>query len=299
MKNMLLRLPILLLCIPMTRQAGADTYPRADLLVEPAQLAKPDVARQFVILDARAQESYQQEHIPAARRVDHDAWAKAFGDGQDAKNWSKRIGELGIGSDSQVVIYDDNGMKDAARIWWILRYWGVHDVRLLNGGWKTWTAERFPTTNETPIAVGTTEFKANARVERLANKQQMLDLLHDKGVQIVDARSEKEFCGIDAQNNKRAGNMPGAKHLEWSDLIDQQTHRFKKPDELRALFEKAGIDLAQPTACHCQSGGRASVMAFGLELMGAKDVRNYYRGWSEWGNATDTPVIVTSSTDKK
>ena len=249
MKNVLLLLPVVLLCAAMTRQVGADTYPRADLLVEPAQLAKPDVARQFVILDARAQESYQQEHIPAARRVDHDAWAKAFGDGHDTESWSKRIGELGIGSDSKVVIYDDNGMKDAARIWWILRYWGVDDVRLLNGGWKTWTAERFPTTNETPSFRGDRpSSRPTARVERLANKQQMLDLLHDKGVQIVDARSEKEFCGIDAQKNKRAGNIPGAKHLEWSDLIDQQTHRFKTSDELRALFAKAGIDLTQPTA---------------------------------------------------
>jgi len=261
---------------------------------------QPDVAQQFVILDARAQKSYQQEHIPAARWVDHTAWAGAFGDGQDAEGWSKRIGESGIAADSTVVIYDDKGMKDAARIWWILRYWGVKDVRLLNGGWKTWSAERFPTTNETPGPVATTEFKATAHAERLANKQQMLDLLHDSGVQILDTRSEKEFCGIDAQKNKRAGNIPGAKHLEWSDLIDQQTDRFKKSDELLALFEKAGISLAQPTACHCQSGGRASVMAFGLELMGAKDVRNYYLGWSEWGNVTDTPVVVAdASADEK
>ena len=297
MQNLLLQLFALLVCIAITRRAGADTYPRQDLLVEPGQLAQLDIAKPFIILDARARAAYQQEHIPAARWVDHDTWAKAFGDGQDADGWSKRIGEIGIGADSSVVIYDGKGMKDAARIWWILRYWGVHDVRLLNGGWKSWAAEQLPTTNEAPTAIETTEFKASACSERLANKQQMLDLLHDKGVQIIDARSEKEFCGTDAQNNKRAGSMPGAKHLEWSDLIDPNTDRFKSPDELRSLFQKAQIDIARPAACHCQSGGRASVMAFGLELMGAKDVRNYYRGWSEWGNATDTPITVSGNTD--
>ncbi|MHB8971653.1 MAG: hypothetical protein ACYC3X_22475 [Pirellulaceae bacterium] len=92
----------------------------------------------------------------------------------------------------------------------------------------------------------------------MANKQQMLDLLHSQPLgnavwQIVNARSEKEFCGIDAQNNLRAGNILGAIHLEWSDLIDPQTHRFKSPDDVRAVFEKAGIDLCQ-LGCrhHCR-----------------------------------------------
>jgi thiosulfate/3-mercaptopyruvate sulfurtransferase len=84
--------------------------------------------------------------------------------------------------------------------------------------------------------------------------------------------------------------MPGAKHLEWSDLIDRKTQRFKPAGVLRQLFADAGIDLKQPTVTHCQSGGRSSVMAFGMELMGADNVSNYYAGWSEWGNASDTPV---------
>ena len=99
--------------------------------------------------------------------------------------------------------------------------------------------------------------------------------LAGSSLQIVDARSEREFCGIDAMKNKKAGAMPGAKQLEWIDLLDKTTHRFKSPTELRKLFADAGVKLDQPTATHCQSGGRAAVMAYGLELMGAKDVRNY------------------------
>ena len=82
-------------------------------------------------------ERISQSHVPAARWVDHEAWSNAFEDGQDNQAWSQRIGELGIRSDSPVVVYDDSRMKNAARIWWILRYWGIDDVRLLNGGWKT------------------------------------------------------------------------------------------------------------------------------------------------------------------
>ena len=135
--------------------------------------------------------------------------------------------------------------------------------------------------------------------ERLATKSQMLDWVKSKKVQIVDARSDKEFCGIDKADNQRGGAIPGAKHLEWSDLIEPKTDRFKSPEELRKLFDKANIQLDRPMASHCQSGGRASVMAFGLELMGASDVSNYYRGWSEWGNASDTPIAVSEKAAQK
>lgn len=269
---------------------GGESYPRPELLVEPATLAKPETAGRFVVLDARAKAKYAQGHVPGARWVDHAAWAKAFGDGQDADGWSKRIGTLGIGSDTKVVVYDDSQSKDAARIWWILRYWGVADVRLLNGGWVGWSNGKHPT--DTADAVPTAAvFKAVAAPERIATKVGLLAALRDGKLQIVDARSMGEFCGLDALSNKRAGAIPGAKQLEWIDLIDKPTHRFKSPDELKKVFAAAGIELDRPTATHCQSGGRAAVMAYGLELMGALDVRNYYRSWAEWGNADDTPVV--------
>jgi thiosulfate/3-mercaptopyruvate sulfurtransferase len=287
-------LPLILAVLSIgTRSAEADSgYARPKLLLEPAELAKPEVAKDFVILDARPQSEYDRGHIPEARRVDHDAWKAAFGEGKDVDDWSARIGDLGIDSDSKVVVYDDNGMKDAARIWWILRYWSVEDARLLNGGWKGWQSLGLTTTDATPPAATSVEFRATSRSDRLATMQQVLDSLSGNRLQIVDARSEDEFCGIEKKDNKRGGAIPGAKHLEWSDLIDQDTQRFKSPEQLRRLFDRVGIDLDRPTASHCNSGGRAAVMAFGLELMGAKGVRNYYRGWAEWGNSEDTPVVV-------
>ena len=270
--------------------AAQEQYPRQDLLLEPAELARPEVARRFVILDVRGPDDYQAAHVPGALRVDHGSWSSAFKGGTDVEGWSRRIGELGIDNDTPVVVYDDAGMKDAARIWWLLRFWGVEEVRLLNGGWKTWTAMKLPTSNETAAAANPSDFQALANARRLSDKDQILGLLEGGKLQIVDARSFAEFCGLQPNKNKRGGAIPGAKHLEWSDLIDGETHRFKSPAEIQALLDKAGIDVNRPTAAHCQSGGRASVMAFGLELMGADDIRNYYRGWSEWGNADDTPI---------
>jgi thiosulfate/3-mercaptopyruvate sulfurtransferase len=276
--------------LAVTTLLAANPYPRPELLLEPAELAKPEVARQFVVLDARERPKYDKGHIPQARWVDQAAWAKAFGHGQDTAGWARRIGGLGLGTDTPVVIYDDNDAKDAARVWWLLRYWGVADVRLLNGGWAGWTAAEQPTAKD-EAAPAPVAFEAKASPGRLATKEQLLGSLEGGSLQIVDARSAKEFCGEAKLGNKRGGAIPGAKHLEWIDLIDRRTHRFKAAEDLRKVFEQAGVGLGRPTATYCQSGGRAAVLAFGLELMGAKQVGNYYPSWAEWGNAEDTPVV--------
>ena len=130
------------------------------------------------------------------------------------------------------------------------------------------------------------------RAAALASKQLLLQSLKDGSLQIIDARSEAEHCGTAALGNKRAGAIPGAVNLDWVDLLDPKTQRFKSAAELRQIFAAAGIDLARPAAAHCQSGGRASAMVFALELMGAKEARNYYRSWAEWSSAADTPVVA-------
>jgi thiosulfate/3-mercaptopyruvate sulfurtransferase len=257
------------------------------MLVETADVTKPENSR-FRILDARPHTSYRDGHIPGAVWVDHEAWAKAFGAGQDAEAWAKLIGGLGIDVDTPVIVYDDNRAKEAARIWWILRYWGVKDVRLLNGGWTAWRAAAGA------VARGETEVSARspklmAEAARLTNKGQLLESLREGSGQIVDVRSAQEFCG-EAVTAKRNGSIPGAKHLEWSDVTDPKTQKFRSADELTKLFRQAGIDPERPAVTYCQSGGRASVMAFALELMGAKGVRNYYKSWAEWGNSDDTPI---------
>ena len=279
------------LALLVTADLMAADYPKPTLLVEPAELAKPDIAKQYVILDARERIKYEGTHIPGAVWVDHAAWSKAFGNGDDTKGWTQRIAALGLDNTSKVVVYDDNMSKDAARIWWILRYWGLNDVSLLNGGWSNWTQDGrlLQKDGTTPPLPGS--FVAQPVSKRLATKKSLLDSLTKPGLQIVDTRSEGEFCGTEKMTNKRAGAIPGAKHLEWSDLLDKDTKRFKTAEQMRKLFGDAGIALDQPTATHCQGGGRASVMAFGLELMGVKDVSNYYKSWGEWGNADDTPVV--------
>src|SRR5262249_54829022 len=91
-------------------------------------------------LRVRGKTQYQEGQIPGALWIDASAWGKAFTPKPDAEAWGKRVGELGIGPDVRVVVYGGDDVRDAARVWWILRYWGVKDVRLLNGGLPAWLA---------------------------------------------------------------------------------------------------------------------------------------------------------------
>jgi thiosulfate/3-mercaptopyruvate sulfurtransferase len=280
----------LVLIVPAAGAGPQAKYARPELLIEAGDLLKPQVARKFRILDARPAPKYEAGHIPGAFWVNHNVWAKAFNSDPSPEGWGKRIAALDIGStDRPVVVYADDA-RAAARIWWILRYWGLQNVRLLNGGWQVW--QEAGGKEEKGIREGAAGMlKVTAHPERLATMKQLLANLKDRRLSVLDARSQGEFCG-DVKHAKRGGSIPEAVHLEWSDVLEAKSRRFKSAASLAKLFKDAGVDFTKPQVTFCQSGGRAAALAFALELMGAKEVRNYYRSWSEWGNVEDTPVVV-------
>jgi thiosulfate/3-mercaptopyruvate sulfurtransferase len=231
-------------------QADKAAYAKPDLLVEPAALKKEADRKPFVILDARRKAEYLLGHVPGAQWVDAGAWARGFGK-DDKEAWAGRIGALGIDRNSKVVIYDANQSKDAARLWWILRYWGVKDVRLLNGGWAGWKSSGGELTRDVP-EVKSVSPELAAQPYRLAAKDDLLKEIKDKTLgQLVDTRSEEEHCGKSTTAG-RNGAIPGAKHLEWSDTIDRKTGKFKSPDALAKLFKDAGIDVSKSATTYCR-----------------------------------------------
>lgn len=267
-----------------------DTYPVKDMLVEPSELKAQSDKPAFIVLDARPLNAYQKGHVPGALHVDPAEWAKEFQDGKDEIAWSDRIGKLGIFPDSRIVVYDDASNKDAARVWWILKFWGLKDVRLLNGTWSGWVESKQPMSVQTGVTKAS-HIELKKSRHRLATKEDVLQALSAKSSGIVDARTTDEHTGKNKLKNKFGGCIPGARNLDWEQLIDAKTKRFKSAEELRKLFADARIDVNTPQIAHCQGGGRSSVMAFAMELMGAKDVRNYHASWGEWGNSDDVPIV--------
>jgi thiosulfate/3-mercaptopyruvate sulfurtransferase len=266
--------------------ATPDAYPNSSLLIEPADLANNPAA--FRVLDVRGKNLFDRGHVPGAVWVDVAAWSKAFNTNpNDAAGWEKRLGAAGVDPAKPIVVIGD-AVNESARVWWLLRYWGCTDVKLVNGGWTGYVAAHGPvgTADDKPVPTTPT---LTAHRERLATKGQLLDAFKNQRPQIVDARSIGEFCGTE-ETAKRNGSIPGAVHLEWTEALDPKTKRFKSPAEIQALINQRHIDVNKPVVTYCQSGGRAAALAFTLELMGGRQIENYYKSWSEWGNAADTPV---------
>lgn len=243
------------------------------------------------ILDARPKADYDRGHIPGAVWVDAKA-VEAMAAKPEALNdraaWEGWIAPLGVGPQTEVVVYDAKRQLDAARIWWILGYLGVERVALLDGNFPLWASEKRPVTADVP-AVEPRPFAVSFRADRHATRQEVLSAIAAKSAVIVDARTDGEYSGED-RRSRRAGHIPAACSLEWTNLVDQDG-RFLPDAALRSKFAKAGVKEGDPVIAHCQGGGRASVNAFVLERLGFK-TRNYYLGWSDWGNVEETPVEV-------
>lgn len=279
---------ILILVFPMMSRSQDADVPRPALVAHDAlekRLEDPNLR----LLDARSKDDYEKEHIPGAIWVDAKAaqtLATRPGGLTDRAAWETWLSPLGIAPGSEVLVYDDQRQREAARIWWLLRYLGLERVGLIDGHFPYWRHSGRPVTAEV-AKVESKPVKVAFRTDRHATQKDVLDALKKGTTHVIDARTWGEYTG-EAKRSKRGGHIPAACHLEWSDLVDKDG-RFLAPSSLRARLETMGIKPGARVITHCQGGGRASVDAFALERLGLS-TRNYYLGWSDWGNAEQTPV---------
>jgi 3-mercaptopyruvate sulfurtransferase SseA/ubiquinone/menaquinone biosynthesis C-methylase UbiE len=226
----------------------ASKEPRT-MLIQPEELQKDLKRPGLRLLDTRPQPDYAKGHIPGAVRVDVKSWqdlGKKDGGFHDAEAWGRKVGQLGLSHDSQVVVYG-SAPTDAARVWWTLKYLGLPKVALLDGGWALWSKEKRPSETSSPV-VESVKFEPKFQADRLEEIDALKKGLGSGAVTVVDTRSTDEFTGKDVRG-KRGGHIPGAKHLEWKELLAEDG-RFKPPEQLRALFRRRGIEPEQ-TAVTC------------------------------------------------
>src|SRR3954469_12214649 len=203
------------------------------------------------------------------------------------------MSRLGISNAPRVVVYDERGGIYAARLWWILNYFGHTNVALMNGGWTKWTAEHRATATDTrPSTVSGAPFRAKANPRWIATASELTAAIGKPAIKIVDARTVKEINGEDLRNIRRGGFVPSSIPVYWEDLLDPQQRTFKPADELKQIYESRGIRPNDEVIAYCQVGMRASVDLFALHLIGYDKLRNYYGAWEEWGNRDDLPIAT-------
>jgi thiosulfate/3-mercaptopyruvate sulfurtransferase len=269
----------------------AVAYAHPEQLVETDWVAAHAADAGVRIVDMR-QNGYAEGHIPGAVYLSPVAIREAANPPTflpTAAAFEAMMARLGIADATRVVVYDERGGIYAARLWWILNYFGHTNVALVNGGWVKWAAEKRQATAATPT-VGDTRFTARPQPSWIATAADVVAAIDKPGVKIVDARTQGEIDGKDLRNIKRGGFVPSSIPVYWEDLLDPQQKTFKSAEELKKIYEARGIVPSQEVIAYCQVGMRASVDLFALHLIGYDKLRNYYGAWEEWGNRDDLPL---------
>jgi thiosulfate/3-mercaptopyruvate sulfurtransferase len=197
----------------------------------------------------------------------------------------------GIGDDTLVIAYDDEGGHAASRLWLTMLVHGHgDDIRILEGGLTKWEQEGRPLSTE-PAAPRSATFTPKAGpADILLTADQMLAATTDPNAVIVDVRRLTEFTGEEVRA-ARGGRIPGAVRFLWQDALDWGGDRaFKSPEAIRQQLEEAGVTPDKRAVTYCQGAVRAAHTALALKMLGYENVDVYDGSWEEWGNRPDLPI---------
>ncbi len=243
---------------------------------------------------------YDEGHIPGAQYVD---WSSELTQPNTREfltqgEFTKLAQKLGINDDSTIVLYGDNNNWFAAYAAWVFKLHGAEDVRLLDGGLQKWEkADKRELVQETPQPTKGSWKAKPQNFDIRAFQPEVLDATEDKDVNLLDIRGPEEYAGevgvdpeiFEGEGTSIWGHIPTAVNVPWGEIVNEDG-TYKSAKEIRAIYEKAGLDLDKPIIAYCRIGERASHSWFALSQILGADVQVYDGSWTEWGNTVGVPV---------
>jgi thiosulfate/3-mercaptopyruvate sulfurtransferase len=276
-------------------------------LVTPAWL-RDHIARADVVVadvrwylkDKRGIDAYASGHIPGATFLDVDTdLSSPPGEGRPGRHplpspdrFASALARIGVGPDDTVVAYDDSGGTTAARLWWLLKYFG-HDVGcVLDGGIQAWIAMGLPIDtkpSERPRTAPMALVPSPAMVVDKARVRAMSE--RGEGV-LLDARAVERFEGRIEPVDARPGHVPGAKSAPFAANLAAPAGAFRAPDELDKHYAALGVGSGAPVVAYCGSGVTACHDLLALSLTGRDDVLLYEGSWGDWASDKTLPAAT-------
>jgi thiosulfate/3-mercaptopyruvate sulfurtransferase len=262
-------------------------------LVSTEWLARHLAEANLVVVDAswhmsatgrNGRQEYLERHIPGARFFDIDELSDRSNPAPHmlprAEDFAQAMERIGVGSDDRIVVYDNSPLRTAARGWFMLRHFGARHVAILDGGLQKWLAEGRPVESGESVLCQA-RFEPRIGGAEVVSKKDVICGFDDR---LLDARGKARFEGSEADPRPgvAAGHIPGARNLPFATLYSDDG-TFKPADDLRRLFEEAGVDPGKPFVASCGSGVTANSLIFAAHLLGNDKTLLYDGSWSEWG----------------
>jgi thiosulfate/3-mercaptopyruvate sulfurtransferase len=277
----------------MTSPTADRGYARVELLAETGWLAEHLPDPRVRIVDARSANEYAAGHIPGA--VHMDGFGSSIpraenGDMGSPAEFARIVGGLGIGNDSTVVVYDTPSQR-MGMVAWTFLYYGHDDVRILDGGITKWLAEGHPLDTQPPQWPAVAYVAHPVEAVYCSLEQAKSGVGRDDFV-FWDTRSDGEYTGDEAgfRSPPRPGHIPGAAHLEWTELLDPVSRTLKPAADLRVLLEARGITPDKQVASYCNGGARGALGSFVLRVLGYDRGQAYAGSFAQWSSQPDTEV---------
>ena len=246
----------------------------------------------FRLLEAPAIDAGRRADVT---RVPIEVWEAAAKSGETSFEnidyWEHAIAALGVDGTVPAVVFDDGRMTEAAKVWFILQYFGA-EAFILNGGWPA-IQNREELRGFIPKSDTPTMFRERpgsgpvGLVDRQTLKAEL-----DADIRIFDARTVSEFAGEDLRRNSRGGHLPGARLLPHASLLDGG--RLRLVEELQQLLTNAGFQSGDHLVTHCDGGGRAALAAAAALRAGYHDVRAYYLSFADWAKDESCAIVRDS-----
>ena len=215
-----------------------------EYLVDPAWVQSHWEDTDVVVLDIDTEAGYSRGHIPGSvmlldnyERNPETGLVHTF----PPERFAATCQTLGIGNDTAVVVYDNNMSLSAARFWWVMNYNGHPNVKVLDGGWRRWACENWPVSFDRAVINQDVIFTPNIDKSLIVEMEEVLAGCSLPEVVNWDTRTSGEYDGTVNRRDQRKGHVAGAAHLEWSDLMNRDTHRFKSRQEMRFILDSHGI----------------------------------------------------------
>ncbi|MCK5776958.1 MAG: sulfurtransferase [Bacteroidales bacterium] len=261
-------------------------------LISAKDFGKAIKDKNTVVVSTQSSKNYGVSHIKGAIHLDHK---KLYKDGKpegllkSADDMAKIFAAAGISNTNSIIIYDDAKDKYAGRVYWILKYLGVKDVKILEKDMKAWRSARVPLT-KAPAKAKKATFTAAANNDIIVDMAWMKSHLGDASVAIVDVREVTEFKGT-STTPKSPGHIKGAINLNWETLVNAQGV-LKDKATIESLFKSAGITADKTIVFYCATSVRAGLPYFVAKtILDYPNVKVYDGAMNEWETEASNPIV--------